>query len=305
MVSIITAAYNAERFIGETIGAVLAQTHTDWEMIVVNDGSKDATASVVQGFIEREIAERGTSRIRLISQPNGGTAKARNTALAAAQGRYVAILDADDLWDAQYLQKQLAFMAAQGATLVYGSYRRIDERGAEILRPLIATPRTDWRDMTWLNRVGCLTGLYDTQGTGGKLFFDESLKSLLDDYDYWLRIVQKCGVAYGNPEVLASYRIFAHQTTSKKRKLIGVHWRFYRQHMKMGVVESALHTIYWGMAGVLNLCASRGAVRWRAPRTSMARRRFCGGLSACASCLSTPLHFAPCENRNSLSRGAK
>ena len=118
MVSIITAAYNAERFIGETIGAVRAQTHTDWEMIVVNDGSKDGTAGVVQGFIEREIAERGASRIRLISQPNGGTAKARNTGLAAAQGRYVAILDADDIWDAAYLQKQLAFMAQHGATLV-------------------------------------------------------------------------------------------------------------------------------------------------------------------------------------------
>ncbi len=248
LVSIITPAYNAAKLIPHTINSVLAQTYTEWEMIIVNDGSKDETIAVVEEFIAQNTNENGECKIKLITQENGGSAKARNTGIKAANGRYIALLDSDDVWDAEFLQSQLELMKQKDAVLVYGSYRRINEKGEEILRPLIATEKTDYKDMTWLNRVGCLTGVYDTQKFG-KIYFDESLKSLLDDYDYWLRIVQKCGVAYGSQKVLSSYRIFASQTTGKKSKLVGVHYRFYRNHLKMGVLESVAHTIYWGVAG--------------------------------------------------------
>ena len=106
LVSIITPLYNSERFVGKTIESVLAQTYTNWEMIVVNDGSKDKGADVVRQYAAKD------KRIRLIEQPNGGCASARNHGLREAQGRYYAFLDSDEYWVPTYLDKQLHFLDA-------------------------------------------------------------------------------------------------------------------------------------------------------------------------------------------------
>ena len=89
-VSIITPAYNAGRYLGVAIASVLGQTVPDFEMLVVDDGSTDDTASVAESFARRD------RRVRVLRQANGGSAAARNCALAAARGRYYALLDADD-----------------------------------------------------------------------------------------------------------------------------------------------------------------------------------------------------------------
>ena len=87
LVSIITPCYNGERFIAETIESVLGQTYANWEMIVVDDGSRDNTAQVAAGYAARD------GRIQVVRQPNGGTASARNNAMRRAKGRYIALLD--------------------------------------------------------------------------------------------------------------------------------------------------------------------------------------------------------------------
>ena len=103
-VSVITPAYNASRLIRETIESVIAQTYTDWEMIIVDDGSKDNTAEIVRSYAEKD------SRIILIQQQNGGSSSARNNGLRHATGRYIALLDADDLWDSNFLEEMIRFM---------------------------------------------------------------------------------------------------------------------------------------------------------------------------------------------------
>ena len=93
LVSVITAAYNAEAFIGETIASVKAQSLTDWELLVADDASADRTATIVAAAAAED------PRIRLLRlEKNGGVARARNAALAAARGRFIAFLDRDDLW---------------------------------------------------------------------------------------------------------------------------------------------------------------------------------------------------------------
>src|SRR5690625_4737905 len=104
IVSIITPAYNAERFIGETIESVLEQTYTNWEMIIVDDASTDQTAKIVQDYMKKD------ARIRFIQlNKNEGSAVARNTAMREAKGQYLAFLDSDDLWFEHKLEKQLRF----------------------------------------------------------------------------------------------------------------------------------------------------------------------------------------------------
>src|SRR6516164_1649055 len=102
LVSIITPAYNSADYIGETIASVRAQTFTDFELIVADDGSTDGTPDVVR------TAAAGDPRVVLTETPHGGAAVARNTALHVARGRFIALLDSDDVWMPDYLSAQLS-----------------------------------------------------------------------------------------------------------------------------------------------------------------------------------------------------
>ncbi len=244
LVSIITPLYNGEKYVGKTIESVMAQSYPDWEMIVVNDGSKDNSEAIVLEYASKD------PRIKYVKQENGGSASARNNGIRRAEGQYIALLDADDLWEPDFLKKQIAFMREKGGCLVHGSYKRIDEEGKEILKPFIAKPHVSVKQMQMTNHIACLTGLYDCSEFG-KIFLKEELKSIRDDYAYWLDIVKLNGGSWGNPEVLASYRVMSNSTTGKKKKLIKAQYSFYRNYQGFGALRSMAYTIYWGVLGVL------------------------------------------------------
>lgn len=243
LVSIITPAYNAERFIGQTLDSVLNQTYPHWELLIIDDGSQDSTPDILKKYAEKD------QRIVLIRQENAGSAAARNNGIRQAKGRYIVLLDADDLWEPEFLEKQLKFMAEKNVLLVYSSFKRIDENGNEILNPFICRPQVTYKQMLVTNHIQCMTGVYDTSQYG-KVYLREELKSMRDDYAYWVDIIEKTRIACGNPEVLASYRVFTSSTTGKKSKLIKAQYQFYRKHLKFGVFRSLFNTAYWGSAGI-------------------------------------------------------
>jgi glycosyltransferase involved in cell wall biosynthesis len=104
LVSIMMPAYNVEKFIGQAIESVINQTYPQWELILVNDGSKDGTANVIANYRD--------PRIKVISQLNGGESVARNTALKAVKGEYLAFLDADDIFLPNHLELALGYLLA-------------------------------------------------------------------------------------------------------------------------------------------------------------------------------------------------
>lgn len=242
-VSIITPCFNGDRFIAETIESVLGQTYPHWEMLIIDDGSTDRTAEIAATYAKKD------SRITLVKQPNGGTASARNNGMRRATGRYIALLDADDLWDPDFLERQLAFMREKDAACVCCAYRHIDENSREIQHPTVPMAKITPKDMAVMNRIGCLTGLYDAK-THGKIYLHESLKSIRDDYAYWYDIVLKAGVAWGNPDVLASYRVLTGSTTGNKLALVFKQYHFYRHYLKKSVFASALDVVRWGVSGL-------------------------------------------------------
>ena len=243
LVSIITPCYNGERYIAETIESVLGQSYTQWEMIVVDDGSVDRTAEIAEAYARRD------GRVQLLRQANGGTARARNAAMSVARGRYIALLDADDVWEPCFLEKQLAYMGQTGAICVCSAYRHIDEQGREIQHPTVPLPVITPRDMRVMNRIGCLTGLYDA-ARHGKVYLHEELKSIRDDYAYWYDIVALEGRACGNPEILARYRVLTGSTTGNKLKLVSKQYQFYRKYLKESVFSAVFNTLRWGISGI-------------------------------------------------------
>ena len=243
LVSIITPCYNGEKYIAQTIDSVIAQTYKEWEMIIVDDGSKDGSADLVRKYMESE------PRIKFIQQANAGSAAARNNGIRNCEGQYIALLDADDLWEPEFLEEQIKFMKEKNATCVYCSYKCIDEDSNEILSPVICKEEITTKDMMITNYIGCLSGLYDSS-KHGKVYLREELKSMRDDYAYWLDIVKLDDKAYGNQKILARYRVLANSTTGNKKKLIGKQYKFYREYLKLGVVKSTINLVRWGLMGL-------------------------------------------------------
>ena len=124
-VSIIMPSYNTGRFISETIESVLAQSYSDWELIIVDDCSNDNTDDVVSQYLTDK-------RIRYIkNETNSGAAVSRNRALREAKGKWIAFLDSDDLWHPEKLEKQIEFMTKNNYHFSYTNYCEIDENSKE------------------------------------------------------------------------------------------------------------------------------------------------------------------------------
>lgn len=243
VVSIITPLYNGEKYLGQTIESVLAQTHKDWEMIIINDGSTDRSLSIAEEYAAND------KRIHVFSQENKGSAAARNNGIRRAQGRYIALLDADDLWEPWCLEQQLKLLKEKKCQLVYGAHKRIGANQEELLQPFIPPVSITYKDLLKTCSITCLTGLYDTVPYG-KVYLHEDFKSLRDDYVYWLTILRQTGVAYGNQGIVGSYRMLETSLTAKKYKMIRPQFRVYRDVEKLGIARSLFYLTCWAVNGV-------------------------------------------------------
>ena len=126
LVSIIIPCYNAEKYIAETIQSVINQTYKNWELIVVNDGSTDNSPDIIKEFVAND------NRITFIDKPNSGVSDSRNKGLAKAKGAYIAFLDADDVWNFQYLEKQIENLQANHYTISYTACQLINQKGEKL-----------------------------------------------------------------------------------------------------------------------------------------------------------------------------
>jgi glycosyltransferase involved in cell wall biosynthesis len=243
LVSIITPLYNSEKYISGTIESVISQTYSNWEMIIINDGSTDKSVSIVEKYLNDK-------RIFLIQQKNQGTAVARNNGIRNAHGQYIALLDSDDLWESVFLESQLNLMKKSGGLLVYASHKRIDENNCECLKPFRVKGKIGYNDLLKTCSITCVTGLYDTSSFG-KIYLREELKSIRDDYMYWLDIIKKVKTAYANPEIIASYRIFHNSITKNKRSVIKPQFRVYFEIEKLGILKSLYYLCTWAFYGFI------------------------------------------------------
>lgn len=241
LVSIITPMYKGAAFVAETIESVLAQRYENWEMIIVDDCSPDDGAGIAE-------VKRFTSdpRIKLIeSKVNRGSSGARNIALQEAKGRFIAFLDSDDIWHPDFLEKQLNFMNENEAPLVFSSYRRIDENTKkDLLKPFIVPSRVSYKSLLKTCPIFPSTAIYDAKKTP-KIYFNEDLGSMRDDYVYWLKMFKDIDCGYGNPEILVDYRMRKSSVTGNKIKVIKPQWNVLYKVENLGFIPSTYYIICW------------------------------------------------------------
>ncbi|MFY4775146.1 glycosyltransferase family 2 protein [Metabacillus sp. RGM 3146] len=231
LVSIITPSYNSTKYIGDTIASVQAQTYDHWEMIIVDDCSKDNSREYIKGFAEAD------PRIRLIElEVNSGAAVARNTAINNAKGKYAAFLDSDDLWFPEKLEKQIAFMEEKGYALTYSAYQLMQENGEKLDRFINVPDEVTYKDLLKGNIIGCLTAIVNIEKTG---HIEMPNIRTRQDYALWLSILKRGFTAYGMNEVLACYRLVPGSISSNKVKMAKQNWKVYREVEKLNLFYSA------------------------------------------------------------------
>lgn len=242
LVSIVTPAYNADRHIKETIASVQAQSLSDWELLIVDDCSKDNTAILVQD------AAKLDRRIRLLKQrQNGGPAAARQRALDEAKGRYIAFLDSDDLWLPYKLEEQLSFMRQCEAALSFTSFRRISEDGSDIGR-LIKIPRSlSYPDLLKNTAIATSTVVVDSIKTGRL----SMARTYYDDYALWLDILRRGHAAHGLQRDLMRYRVVSRSVSRNKSRSAYWVWRLYRDVEKLSFLYASWCFLNYSLHAVI------------------------------------------------------
>ena len=206
-VSIIMPAYNSGEYIEKTIKSIINQTFKDWELIIVDDCSKDNTVKILNKL-------KNNKFVIIKNKKNIGAALSRNKALNVAKGRYIAFIDSDDIWEKEKLEKQLNFMKENGIAFSFSSYKKVDEK--DKLIKIIEVP--DKVDFSFLLKnvvIQISTIILDTEKINKKLIEMPKIKTS-EDTAMYLQILDKIDYAYGYSECLVKYAVRKHSLSSNK-----------------------------------------------------------------------------------------
>lgn len=242
LVTVVTPCYNGAKFLAETIESVIAQTFTDWEMIVVDDCSSDNSIEIVKGYSQKD------SRIRsLCTEHNTGSpAIPRNLGLETAQGKYIALLDADDIWYPTKLQKQVEMLEANNYQIMYSNGDMMDEKG-EHLRKINKAAKSDYWGTLMQNELSCSATIF-RRDMVGDIRFKNMVK---EDFVFWLELMRTSkAIAYNTGTREYSYRIITGSRSRNKQNIIRQQWSVLRNIEKLNFFVAAYCFCRWALRNV-------------------------------------------------------
>ena len=221
-VSIIMSVYNGEKFLKESVDSILGQTFKDFEFIIIDDGSKDSSKSIIESYSD--------PRINLISRENKGLTPSLNEGLKLARGKYIARMDADDVATPWRLEKQVEFLDSNPEIGLCGSWAIIiNEEGEKIGEyKLPTTKKRLKRVMFWHNPFIHPSIMFRKEIIQLVGFYNEKIK-YAQDYEYWSRIIRIFPGA-NLPEFLMKYRIVKKSMTRKSN--LPMRWEGVKIRMK-------------------------------------------------------------------------
>ena len=230
LVSIIMPSYNAERYIAESIESVLAQTYSNWELVITDDCSTDKTPEIAEAYGKND------PRIKFcIAKQHGGIAKTRNQSLQRAQGELIAFLDNDDLWLPEKLEKQVQFMTENNYAFCYSEYELMKEDGTPKGKVIKTAGVINYHKYLRNTIIGSGTIMLDPKKTGVLTMPDNATS---DDMALWCKILKAGHCAYPIKEVLMKYRVRSNSASANKWKAAKDVWRVYRNQEHLSVLRS-------------------------------------------------------------------
>lgn len=243
LVSIITPTFNSANYIAETIASVQNQTYSNWEMIIVDDGSSDETENIVASIIEND------KRIQFYKlDQNSGPAVARNTAIEKAKGLFMTFIDADDIWFPTFIENSIKTIKEQNVPFVFSSYRRANEALEFIYSDFIVPQKVTYTDILKSNSISCLTAFVDIKTLGKKQM---PFIRKRQDMGLWLQYLKMIPFAFGIQQPQAIYRIRENSLSRKKSDLIKYQWQFYRDVEQLNLLQSTYYMLHWMYRGFM------------------------------------------------------
>ena len=243
LISIIMPMHNSAAFVGEAIESVLAQSYREWELIIVDDESTDASVSIVEAYAQKD------SRIRLFRNPKPikMPSAPRNMGLSMAKGRYIAFLDSDDMWLPEKLTQQIPLMQNPQVAIVYSNYEKMTESGKKTGRVIKAPRQADYKKLLRGNVIGNLTGIYDKEKVGIVPF----LNIHHEDYAMWLSILTRGFIAQNTGTVAARYRLSSSSVSTNKYRVLSWQWNIYRNIEHISIMKSTIYFVSYAFKAFL------------------------------------------------------
>ena len=242
LVSIIMAAYNAERTIESAIRSIQAQTYSHWELLVINDCSKDSTPAIISKLAEAD------SRIRLLNnESNKGVSLTRKKGMENANGIWIAVLDSDDMWTPDKLEKQIDLANRTGAELVFTGSAFIDNDGNPIDWQLHVPERLPYKGLLKQNLVSNSSVLVKKELYQKYYAIGDEMH---EDFAIWLGITKTGRDAYGIDEPLLIYRLANASKSSNKFKAAKMNWNTYR-YVGLNPITAGYYMCWYVVKGLL------------------------------------------------------
>lgn len=242
LVSVIMAVYNAEKTIAQAIDSVLKQTYPNFELLVVNDCSQDETVELVRGMMAQD------DRIRLISnETNSGVSYTRKHGLEEARGAWIAILDSDDAWDPEKLEKQIALQEKTQADLLFTGSAFMDVDGQPLDWYLHAPATVTYRQLLKQNVLSNSSALVRKELYAKHYAIGDGMH---EDFAVWLSILKEGRKAYGVDEPLLIYRIDKSSRSGNKVKAAKMNWNTYR-YIGLNPIQAFYYECWYVLKGLL------------------------------------------------------
>lgn len=243
LVSVIIPVHNAERFIDDTVASIKSQTFSNWEVIMVNDSSTDNSRSIMESYTT-------DPRFRVIDlSGKGGAANARNAGLAAAKGRFIAYLDADDIWFPDKLEAQLAFMEKHECAFSFTAYEYATADGIGVAK-IVQVPSTiTYREAIKNTTIFTSTVMFDRQKLDEKLMVMPDVPS--EDSATWWQVLRSGIKGYGMRDPKTLYRRSAGTLSANKFTAIKRVWNLYRNVEHFNVFYSAYCFCFYAFNAVV------------------------------------------------------
>jgi teichuronic acid biosynthesis glycosyltransferase TuaG len=238
LVSIVVPVYNAARFMDDTIHTVLNQTYQNWELLLVDDCSSDDSVQIIKKYLKKD------KRIKLFKlSENSGAAIARNTGIDNAKGRYLAFLDADDLWVKNKLELQVAFMQEKNAAFSFTGYEFADENGRPNGKKVHVPKTITYKQALKNTTIWTSTVMLDMQVLNKPTIYMPDIGS--EDTATWWKILKQIDHAHGLNNNLSFYRRHGSTLSSNKLKAVKRTWNLYRKRESLGLLHSFINLSYY------------------------------------------------------------
>ncbi len=240
--SIIIPAYNCEHTLRETLNSVIAQTYTDYEVLILNDYSTDSTQLIIDEFVNKYD--------NLSSFPNNqnlGVARTRNRGIALATGTFIAFLDSDDLWHKDKLKLQAEIIEVSNCDLCCTSYDFIDLKGQSIKAPYIVPSTITYHSLLKENLVGCSSLVVKSTSLERHKFNPNFYH---EDYSLWLTLLREGAKLTGIPDVLMHYRILETSRSFNKKNAALQRFLIYKNQEKLGFFRSCWYFFLYATNGI-------------------------------------------------------